>query len=202
VLALAAEGRVQDALERSLELADAHGHEVLHCSWSLHDVVRFGGADRVVDRLERLAERPSASWWDHVAAAHARAAADGEPVALVEVSSRFRAAGLDLYACEAAAEAIRVVLRDPSADRVGAAVAAAVLADLEPVCGARTPALAEVPDILTPRELLVARRIAEGESPAEVASALGTSVRTVRNQVQRVYEKLGVNSREQLAPLA
>jgi len=42
---------------------------------------------------------------------------------------------------------------------------------------------------------------AQGRTNGEIALALGTSARTVGNQLQSVYEKLGVNSRAQLAPL-
>jgi len=48
---------------------------------------------------------------------------------------------------------------------------------------------------LTPRELQVLRLIAQGMTLSEVASALGISINTVKTQVKRVYERLGVGSR-------
>jgi DNA-binding CsgD family transcriptional regulator len=52
---------------------------------------------------------------------------------------------------------------------------------------------------LTPRELDIVRMVAAGQSSKEVAAALFLSVRTVDNHLQRVYAKLGVSSRQDLA---
>jgi len=54
---------------------------------------------------------------------------------------------------------------------------------------------AELQAGLTPRELQVLRLIAQGMTLSEVASALGVSINTVKTQVKRVYERLGVGSR-------
>lgn len=56
-----------------------------------------------------------------------------------------------------------------------------------------------IPDALTPAEREVARLVADGASNAEVADRRRTSIHTVVNQLQRVYEKLGVRSRVELA---
>ena len=52
---------------------------------------------------------------------------------------------------------------------------------------------------LTPQELSVARLVASGLSNREVASELVLSVRTVESHLTRIYSKLGVSSRAQLA---
>jgi DNA-binding CsgD family transcriptional regulator len=52
---------------------------------------------------------------------------------------------------------------------------------------------------LTPREVDIVRMVAAGKSSKEVAAALFLSVRTVDNHLQRVYAKLGVSSRQDLA---
>lgn len=52
---------------------------------------------------------------------------------------------------------------------------------------------------LTPTELQVARLVAAGNSNAKVASTLFVSVRTVESNLTRVFRKLGVRSRTQLA---
>jgi ATP/maltotriose-dependent transcriptional regulator MalT len=54
-------------------------------------------------------------------------------------------------------------------------------------------------DRLTPQELLVARLVASGLSNREVASELVLSVRTVESHLTRIFSKLGVSSRAQLA---
>jgi len=52
---------------------------------------------------------------------------------------------------------------------------------------------------LTPQELSVARLVGSGLSNREVASELVLSVRTVESHLTRIYSKLGVSSRAQLA---
>ena len=56
-----------------------------------------------------------------------------------------------------------------------------------------------VPVQLTPRELQVARLAAHGASSPEIAAELRVSRRTVDNQLGRVYAKLGIAGRAELA---
>jgi DNA-binding CsgD family transcriptional regulator len=63
--------------------------------------------------------------------------------------------------------------------------------------GGRRPAGQE----LTATELQIARLVAEGRSNKEVAAALVVSLRTVEDHLSRIYQKLGVRSRTQLAAL-
>jgi DNA-binding CsgD family transcriptional regulator len=55
---------------------------------------------------------------------------------------------------------------------------------------------------LTPREKEVLRWISEGKSVWETAVILGRSEHTIKNQVRRVYTKLGIHTRVQAARLA
>jgi DNA-binding CsgD family transcriptional regulator len=52
---------------------------------------------------------------------------------------------------------------------------------------------------LTSTELQVARLVAEGRSNREVADALFITIRTVEANLTRIYRKLGVRSRAELA---
>ena len=52
---------------------------------------------------------------------------------------------------------------------------------------------------LTPTERRVAQLVAEGLTNKEVAGALMSSVRAVEANLTRIYAKLGVRSRTQLA---
>jgi DNA-binding CsgD family transcriptional regulator len=52
---------------------------------------------------------------------------------------------------------------------------------------------------LTPAEEAVCRLVLEGKSNGEVAELRGTSTRTVANQLQSVYIKVGVRGRRELA---
>jgi DNA-binding CsgD family transcriptional regulator len=163
-------------------------------------VVRLGRADLVADRLEALAARPAATWWDRVCADHARAAGDAEATSLVNVADRFEAGGLDLHAAEAFAQALPLL--DPVKDRIEVATSRARLAELLGRCGpVRTPALAVPVPLLTPRELEVARMAAGGFSNPEIAERLGSSPRTVGNQLQHAYDKLGIHDRSGLQEL-
>ncbi|HYT38943.1 MAG TPA: helix-turn-helix transcriptional regulator, partial [Acidimicrobiia bacterium] len=56
------------------------------------------------------------------------------------------------------------------------------------------------PDLLTGREWEVAALAARGLSNRDIAALLVVSVRTVENQLHRVYAKLAVGGREELAP--
>ncbi|MDQ1397337.1 MAG: hypothetical protein QOG64_2596, partial [Acidimicrobiaceae bacterium] len=70
-------------------------------------------------------------------------------------------------------------------------------------CGRpHTPALTEVDEVvgeLTSREREIAVMAAGGLVSKEIAARLSVAVRTVDNHLQRVYVKLGVNGREELA---
>ena len=52
---------------------------------------------------------------------------------------------------------------------------------------------------LTPTEERVAELVAEGRSNKEVADALFVTVRTVEANLTRIYAKLGIRSRTELA---
>lgn len=71
--------------------------------------------------------------------------------------------------------------------------AARARAELERV-GGRVPGL-----VLTPTERRVAELVAEGRTNREVADALFVSVKTVEANLSRIYAKLGIRSRTELA---
>jgi DNA-binding CsgD family transcriptional regulator len=54
---------------------------------------------------------------------------------------------------------------------------------------------------LTPRELQVAARVADGATDAEIARDLGISVRTVHKHLEQIYRKLDVTNRGSLGAL-
>ncbi len=66
-------------------------------------------------------------------------------------------------------------------------------------CGLRPRRRHGQDDELTAREELVAGVVARGLSNREVAAELGISVKTVEHHLGRIYTKLGVRSRTQLA---
>lgn len=62
-----------------------------------------------------------------------------------------------------------------------------------------TPYPPSARELLTSRELEVARLIASGRSTKEVAAALGISPHTARRHSEHIFAKLGIQSRVQLA---
>jgi LuxR family maltose regulon positive regulatory protein len=65
--------------------------------------------------------------------------------------------------------------------------------------GTATPAPADTPEALTPRELEVLERIAAGDSNKLIARALDLSPHTVKRHVANILDKLGLDSRGQAA---
>lgn len=61
-----------------------------------------------------------------------------------------------------------------------------------------TPRASPGDELLTPAEREVLALVVTGASNAQVARARGTSVRTVANQMARLFDKLGAGSRYEL----
>jgi len=59
------------------------------------------------------------------------------------------------------------------------------------------PAEAELVEPLSPQERRVLRLLAAGRSNPEIANELVVSINTIKTQVQSIYYKLGVNSRQE-----
>ena len=69
-------------------------------------------------------------------------------------------------------------------------------ADSQPPSGQPAP---RALDLLAPQELQIARLAAEGLSNREIGQQLYLSHRTVRNHLYRIFPKLGITSRTELA---
>jgi len=168
---------------------------------ALHDVARLGAPREVATHLGHLATdiegELAPARQGHVAALVA-----GDPAALNEAATRFAGLGASLLAAEAAADAAVAWRRNGQAARAeGQLHRAAALARTCP--GARTPALAPIStrEQLTPAERETALLAAAGRTNREIAAELQLSVRTVDNRLQRVYGKLGISRRTELAEL-
>lgn len=198
-----AHGDIDRGIALALETADRardtglYGWELL----TLHQIVRFGAPERVLDRLLKL-DGVIDGRLAPVYAAHAFALAEQDGPALDDVAARFAALGYKLLAAEASAHAARAHHLGHTS---GAARAVARARELAAHCeGARTPALALLTgpgDRLTHRESEIARLAAAGLTNRAIADRLNISVRTVDNTLAKVYNKLGINSREDLGPL-
>ena len=168
---------------------------------ALHDVARLGAPAGVRRRLEELVGLLEGRLGALLATSAVALAAD-DGVALDRVGAAFQDLGALLLAAEAKAAAARA---HRAAGREGSANASQErAAALATTCqGARTPGLgpAMPVSVLTPREREVAMLAAAQASSREIATRLQLSVRTVDNHLGRVYAKLGVSSRAQLATL-
>jgi DNA-binding CsgD family transcriptional regulator len=128
---------------------------------------------------------------------HARMAADRDPIGLLIAAEQFAAHGLCLHAAEAAASAFNRLRETKSGKALDAARLFTALLDC---CdGPRTPALAVSRPVLSPRERQIAWLAAAGVTSKGIADELFLSARTIDNHLHRVYAKLGVGGRSQLA---
>jgi DNA-binding CsgD family transcriptional regulator len=199
--AAAAAGDLPTARARLEEAADL-GQEVGHlvgAASALHGLARLGHARQAASRLEDLAAQVDGEFVV-ARSAYANAVAASDRQALHEVSQAFERLGANLYAAEASAEAA-AVLRRGGRPREAAAVenrAAQLLSRCE---GAATPVVKTITarSRLTPGELDAALQAAAGRSNKQIAADSHISVRTAENHLQRVYEKLGISSRRELA---
>jgi len=166
---------------------------------ALHDLARIGAARDVADRLADAAgsmegELPPAR------VRHVVALAANDAGELEQASDDFEGLGCDLFAAEAAASAAVVWRRSGLTRQAAAAERRAGL--LAAGCdGAATPALCGIAAraVITSAEHQVARLAAAGRSNKQIADELVLSLRTVENYLHRVYEKLGITGRSELA---
>ena len=120
------------------------------------------------------------------------------PARAIEAADAFAAIGYPLWR----ADALRVAGRAQEAVAVYRSIGA--VARLRDVAGsglldpAPVPSAATVTGTLTPREREVAKRVRAGASNAEIAAALGVSVKGVEKHLGAIYRKLNIVSRAKL----
>ena len=190
--------RARAVLADAVRFARSRSDLVGECS-ALHTLARLGGARQVTRRLTELAGAIEGDLAP-ARAAHAVALATSDAGGLEDAGARFEAMGADLLAAEAAADAC-VVWKKRSGPRREAAAARRSQLLVVRCEGPSTPSLraAVTPPVLTQAERDAATLAAAGRSNREIAREFSLSVRTVENQLQRVYGKLGVTSRGELA---
>jgi DNA-binding CsgD family transcriptional regulator len=198
----AARGRPEEGREELLRLADAAGEDLAIRAEAAYGALRLGAPARTcAELLAPLAERMQS---ELVSAylAHATALAAGDGRAQVEAARRFAELEADLLCAEAAAAASRA-LRDEGREASSREAAALAAKHAGRCQGARTPAISEAAELveLTGREREIAVLAAAGHSNAEIAERLVISIRTVETHLYRVFKKIGIGEREQLAEL-
>jgi ATP/maltotriose-dependent transcriptional regulator MalT len=166
---------------------------------ALHTAVRFG--DRSVStRLRELAnllDNPMAK----AVAAHSRCMADHDGEGLDDVAGRFEDLGAMAMAADAAAQAAREHAR--TGRRLKELESSTHAHWRASQCGLRTPATTSIegPLPITDREREVATLVAAGLSSRQIGNRLNVSARTVEGHLYRIYTKLGIGDRDELARL-
>ena len=98
------------------------------------------------------------------------------------------------------AGATGILLKDTSPEAIKAAVVSVHLGDQVLCAEAARWVLGEEPSThLTQRESDVLRMVAQGANNAEIATQLHLGQKTVRNYVSRLYRKLDLSNRAQIA---
>jgi DNA-binding CsgD family transcriptional regulator len=168
---------------------------------ALHDAARFAPSRNVAARLEQLCEVVDGQLV-RAMAVHARGLAEDDGGLLDEAALAFASMTADLFGAEASFAAARTHRR--SGRRASAFTALDRARELAARCdGAATDGLrwTDQAEDLTPREQEIAALAAGNLSSREIAERLGISSRTVDNLLGRVYTKLGISGRQELAAL-
>lgn len=167
--------------------------------WALHTATRFGDRSHA-DRLAELAATLNTPLAD-VIAGHARGLADHDGEVLSAAADRFAELGALALAADAAAQAAGEHLHG---GRRGKGLESSARAQwLAGQGGIHTPAITAVtqPLPVTDREREIATLVAAGLSNRQIADRLSVSVRTVDGHLYRIYAKLGIERRDELATM-
>ncbi len=169
--------------------------------WSLHELVRLGGAKEAAPSLLSLAPHIDGDW-PEAFVVHARSLVSADGEGLLAAADHFESIGALVHAAEAATEA-SIALREAARPARAAAATARASALTARCPGVRTPVLGQgmgLPD-LTRREHEVALLAAKGLSSSQIAERLVLSRRTVEGHLARAYQKLGVRRRAELVEI-
>jgi DNA-binding CsgD family transcriptional regulator len=165
----------------------------------LYELVRLDRADEVLDRLAVLAEGTQGTQFAAIHA-HARGVATGDVELLGEAAALFDQGGMHLYASEAYAHASDAARRD--GDQRAATRLLGLATDQRAQCDAvagHAPLVDTGPVALTRREREIAMLAAQGLASKEIGERLFISRRTAENHLAKVYDKLGIRTRAELA---
>ena len=165
----------------------------------LFDLARLGQPDEVAARLAEICD-PLQSALHATMAEAAAAMARSNPVDLAAAAAAFADMGALLFAAEMAVAAGDAFRRD--GDQRRGTEWSRRAAELSAECeGARTPGLMQIQAMipLTQREREIASLAARGLSSKTIGDRLFVTSRTVDNHLARIYSKLGVGSRAELA---
>ncbi len=166
---------------------------------ALHTAVRFGDRAKSM-RLRELAQL-LCSPFAAAATAHARGLADHDGARLDAAADQFDQMGAVAMAADAAAHAAREHAR--AGQRIKELESATRAHRLASQNGLYTPATSSIesPLPITDREREIATLVAAGLSNREISERLSVSIRTVEGHLYRMFTKLGIDDRDELARL-
>src|SRR6185437_10626431 len=199
--AMAASGSLTEAVATALEAAEIARDrgQPTHELACIQAAAQWGDASQAA-RARELASALSLPVAEAVAA-HAEALSAGDGEGLLAASARYREIGDRATAADAAAQAS--VAFDESQQHRRALYASALARELADECGGlRTPALRTPTGLkLSGRQRDVVELVVAGFSNREIAEKLVMSVRTVEGHVYRACQRVGAQSREELASI-
>ncbi|WP_182113171.1 MULTISPECIES: LuxR C-terminal-related transcriptional regulator [unclassified Actinotalea] len=133
---------------------------------------------------------------------YVHAATSGSPTLLLTAADDLRSAGLGLLGTVAHAVAVRALRADgaPAAAARESARLRLLVGEAGDGLDLLLPTLSRTRE-LTARELEIARLVADGLTNREIGQRLVLSERTVDNHLYRLFRKLGVASRDEIATM-
>ena len=164
-----------------------------------YELVRLDRVEEVADRMAELAPQVQGLLFPTVAE-HAAALVAGDVRRLGAVADTFADLGILLFASEAATHASEVARR--AGDQRTATRWLSRAGELRAMCDdgvAATPIIDAGPVMLTRREREIGLLAAQGLASKEIGERLYISRRTAENHLAKVYDKLGVRTRAELA---
>jgi DNA-binding CsgD family transcriptional regulator len=196
------EGKVEEANEAAttgVAFARESG-ATAHLEMMTHSLARLGLREATAHALESTPAADSRSPFALAERGFATAFLDDDPVSLEANGHAWSTMGAPLYAAEAfalAAQLYRTCRKTAEAARADGLVSQMMLT-ADP---ARTPILRarQQQTLLTPRLAEVAELARQGLRTGEIAEHLVISQRSVESHMQRIYSRLGVTSRAELA---
>jgi DNA-binding CsgD family transcriptional regulator len=199
--AMAASGRLAEAVasvQQAARVARDRGQPT-HELACIQAAAQWGDASQAA-RARELAEALSLPLADAIAL-HAEALLAGDGEGLLAAAAAYRTIGDRAAAADAAAQAS--VAFDESQQHRRGLYAAALARELADECGGlSTPALRTPTGIkLSGRQRDVVELVVAGLSNREIAEKLVMSVRTVEGHVYRACQRVGAQSREELASI-
>lgn len=186
----AAAAAVAEAARAAIEVGYAS-----FAALTAHVAVRVGRPDAVRTILAAAVERAPSSRLVALLHEHAEALAARDAIRLLAAAEALSTARFRGAAHDAASQAVEVARETggTATARRSRALAARLAAELQP-----QPASGALEEVLSSRELAVARLAADRERNREIAERLGISLRTVENHLASIYRKLGVTGRDEL----